>query len=66
MYELGAKMENGPQTKILEIISSNPSISKKEIAEMLNVLPFAVKGLIIALRKQGKLDYEGSSKKVLG
>ena len=70
-YGLGTKMEkepqnepqNEPQTKLLEIISSNPSISKKEIAEMLKVSPSTVKRLITALREQGKLDYEGSSKK---
>lgn len=59
-YGLGAK--NEPQTKLLEIISNNPAISKKEIAEMLNVSPSTVKRLITALREQGKLDYEGSSK----
>lgn len=66
-YGLGAKMGNEPQsepqTKLLEMISNNPLISKKEIAEKLNVSPSTVKRLITALREQGKLDYEGSSKK---
>ncbi len=62
-YGVGAKMENEPQTKLLEIIAGNPSISKKEIAERLNVSPSTVKRLITALREQGKLDYEGSSRK---
>lgn len=55
--------QNEPQTKLFKIIAGNPAISKKEIAEKLNVSPSTVKRLITALREQGKLDYEGSSKK---
>ena len=60
---MGTKLENEPQTKLFKIIAGNPAISKKEIAEKLNVSPSTVKRLITALREQGKLDYEGSSKK---
>lgn len=40
------------------MIADSSSISKKEIAERLNVSPSTVKRLITVLREDGTLDYE--------
>lgn len=59
---LKAKKENR-LSRIMDIVSVNQSISKAELAKKLNVAESTIKRDILKLRKEGKINYLGSSKK---
>ena len=59
--------QNEPQNKIngqiIELIKENHNISRKEMAEKLGCSMSTIKRALADLRKEGRLMYEGSSRK---